>query len=205
MLAVVEDARANARDCSRGAARELGSGWAVPSERVRYALRYRGQSFELARGRGARSAAGRAELRERFEAAHERRYGYRDEHGEVELVTVTVSVWGPAPALAPARRAGRRSGAQSAPIVVGGGELEASLHRRRARARRARSPARRCARSPEADAAGPAGLARRGRRARHDRPAHERTGRSARVDRPDRAAGPRRARCTPPARRWARC
>ena len=81
--------------CANVRARELG---AEPvRERVRYALRYRGQSFELSVD--ASPQAGERELRERFEAAHEREFGYRDDAGEVELVTVTVSVWGPAPAL----------------------------------------------------------------------------------------------------------
>ena len=73
------------------------------SERVRYALRYRGQSFELSID--ARANATRSELRERFEAAHEQLYGYREDAAEVELVTVTASVWGEQPALEP--RAGR--------------------------------------------------------------------------------------------------
>ena len=38
-------------------------------------------------------------LREAFARAHERRYGYRDDGIEVELVTIRVSAWGPAPRL----------------------------------------------------------------------------------------------------------
>src|SRR5437660_1833044 len=38
-------------------------------------------------------------LRAAFAAEHERRYGYRDEEGEVELVTLRASVWGRAPQL----------------------------------------------------------------------------------------------------------
>jgi N-methylhydantoinase A len=113
--AQVERLRARARA-------ELGS--EPVAERVRYALRYRGQSFELAIDAPADADAG--ELRARFEAAHESRYGYRESDGAVELVTVTVSVWGPAPALAPAApgRAARRS---SVPIWHAGRELEATL------------------------------------------------------------------------------
>jgi N-methylhydantoinase A len=66
-------------------------------ERVRYALRYRGQSFELPVD--ASASADRATLRELFEQAHERAYGYRQDGLDVELVTVTVSVWGAAPVL----------------------------------------------------------------------------------------------------------
>jgi N-methylhydantoinase A len=104
------------------ARRELGS--EPERERIRYSLRYRGQSFELAVDAGA--DAGEGELRERFEAAHEREFGYRDEAGEVELVTVTVSVWGRAPQLspAPARTAGARSRTS---IWHRGAALEAAL------------------------------------------------------------------------------
>jgi N-methylhydantoinase A len=89
------------------ARRELGT--EPRRERVRHWLRYRGQSFELAVD--ADAGTGEHELRERFEAAHEREFGYRDEAGEIELVTVTVSVWGQAPELspAPARSAAARS------------------------------------------------------------------------------------------------
>jgi N-methylhydantoinase A len=93
-------------------------------ERVRYALRYRGQSFELAVD--APAAADAAELRSRFEVAHELAYGYRETASDVELVTVTVSVWGPAPALGP--RAVRGSASRtSTRIWHGGAELEAAL------------------------------------------------------------------------------
>jgi N-methylhydantoinase A len=89
--------------------------------RVRHELRYRGQSFELpveceldirayeGSERGGLSHPDRAgaghdapepdELREAFAHAHEQRYGYRDEGADVELVTLRVSAWGPAPAL----------------------------------------------------------------------------------------------------------
>jgi N-methylhydantoinase A len=54
-----------------------------------YDLRYRGQSFELEVTAGP--DAGAAELRELFETEHERRYGYRDADGPIELVNVRVS------------------------------------------------------------------------------------------------------------------
>ncbi len=113
--AQVERLRARARA-------ELGS--EPVAERVRYSLRYRGQSFELAID--APPDADPRELRARFEAAHERRYGYRESDGAVELVTVTVSVWGAAPALAPGapERAARRS---RVPIWHDGRELQATL------------------------------------------------------------------------------
>jgi N-methylhydantoinase A len=79
---------------------------------VRYELRYRGQSFELAveeEDARAQSRSGQPSdngappgpdaLREAFAQAHEQRYGYRDDGVEVELVTIRVSVWGAAPRL----------------------------------------------------------------------------------------------------------
>jgi N-methylhydantoinase A len=57
-----------------------------PELEAAWDLRYRGQSHELT-VRGAE----RADLRERFEALHEERYGHRDPDGEVELVTVRVT------------------------------------------------------------------------------------------------------------------
>src|SRR5581483_6186032 len=75
----------------------------VARARVRHELRYRGQSFELPvdeERTGGAGLTGRA-LRDAFADAHESRYGYRDEHAEVELVNLRASVWGEAPKLAP--------------------------------------------------------------------------------------------------------
>jgi N-methylhydantoinase A len=93
-------------------------------ERVRYALRYQGQSFEL-----AVDAPGEVDygaLRAQFEHAHERAYGYREGGSAVELVTVTVSVWGEAPAV---RAAVGRSRPQRSRTVLRhrGAELDAAL------------------------------------------------------------------------------
>jgi N-methylhydantoinase A len=93
-------------------------------ERVRYALRYRGQSFEL--HVDAPPDASAELLRERFEAAHEREFGYRDESGEVELVTVTVSLWGAAPPL-PAAASAHGARRSRAPIWSGGEQIDATL------------------------------------------------------------------------------
>src|SRR5581483_11929243 len=65
---------------------------------VTFDTRYRGQSFELPIA--APAAAVPAQLREAFEAEHERRYGYRDPEQELELVTIRVTATAPAPALA---------------------------------------------------------------------------------------------------------
>ncbi len=74
--------------------------------RLRCELRYAGQSFELAVDEelaldGAPTGLGPERLREAFAREHERRYGYSDPAGELELVTMRVSVWGPAPELTP--------------------------------------------------------------------------------------------------------
>jgi N-methylhydantoinase A len=69
-----------------------------PRSRTTYELRYRGQSFEL----DVESDSVEPEiLREEFNRLHEQRYGYRDESGEIELVTIRVSVWGQAPEVRP--------------------------------------------------------------------------------------------------------
>jgi N-methylhydantoinase A len=81
----------------------------VEAERVavRYELRYRGQSFELAveekEEEDVKAKTGGPPspdaLREAFARAHEQRYGYRDDGVEVELVTIRASAWGAAPTL----------------------------------------------------------------------------------------------------------
>ncbi len=64
--------------------------------RTVYELRYRGQSHELP---VESDSTDPVVLREQFARAHERRYGYREDSGEVELVSVRASVWGAAPRL----------------------------------------------------------------------------------------------------------
>jgi N-methylhydantoinase A len=64
-----------------------------------YDLRYRGQAFELTVP-GPLDASP-ALLRERFEAAHEERYGYVDEQEEIELVNVRVAAIADAPQTGP--------------------------------------------------------------------------------------------------------
>lgn len=66
---------------------ELGTTWEV---------RYAGQSHELA----VRAPARAAEVAEAFAAEHERRYGYRDDDAEVEVVTVRVRASVPGPQVA---------------------------------------------------------------------------------------------------------
>jgi N-methylhydantoinase A len=66
---------------------------------VVYELRYRGQAFELPVEGSPEPDP--QELAERFAAEHERRYGYRDPQGEVELVTVRVALVEPGPEVRP--------------------------------------------------------------------------------------------------------
>ncbi len=106
---------------SQRAAGELGG----PVERteVRYEMRYRGQSFELA-------VEGEIDgLRGAFEEAHERRYGYRDEDAEVELVNVRVSAHGPRPALRLSSPTEAPAVARSTRVVFEGEAVEAELWR----------------------------------------------------------------------------
>jgi N-methylhydantoinase A len=82
--------------------------------RLSYELRYRGQAFELAVEPGdPDDPCDPDTLREAFHAAHEQRYGYREDAADVEIVNVRASVWGPAPQLSP--RAGDGSTAALAP------------------------------------------------------------------------------------------
>ena len=62
-------------------------------------LRYRGQAFELTIDAPAEPRL--EELVEAFEAEHERRYGYRDADGEVELVNVRLALVEPGPDVRP--------------------------------------------------------------------------------------------------------
>jgi N-methylhydantoinase A len=100
--------------------------------RVRYELRYRGQSYELpveeeidgcARDNSAlkdsssgADGLGPDELHEAFARAHEQRYGYRDDNAEVELVNLRVSAWQRSPALRP--DAARTPKAAAAPTAA---------------------------------------------------------------------------------------
>ena len=74
---------------------QAGLGVRASRVRVRHELRYRGQSFELVVEQS--EAPDPRALREAFAAAHELRYGYRDDGAEIELVNMRVSAWGDAP------------------------------------------------------------------------------------------------------------
>jgi N-methylhydantoinase A len=86
-----------------------GAGIEAARPEVTYEMRYDGQAFEL-------SVAGPADpdpadLRERFERAHEERYGHRDPDGEVVLVDIRLAMVVPGP--------------EPRPTAAGAGQLEA--------------------------------------------------------------------------------
>jgi N-methylhydantoinase A len=98
--------------------------------RVRYELRYRGQSFELpVDEEGSGAAMSQARLRQAFDEAHEARYGYRDEQAEIELVNLRASAWGAPPSLQPRATGVGGQPRESATIVFGGEPLPASVLR----------------------------------------------------------------------------
>jgi N-methylhydantoinase A len=101
--------------------------------RVRHELRYRGQSFELPVEEWLDPSAHEPralapdELRDAFAQAHEQRYGYRDQCGQVELVTMRASVWGAAPRLRPKLDSAELPVAEIRRIVFAGETVLASV------------------------------------------------------------------------------
>jgi len=94
--------------------------------RTTFELRYRGQAFELAVEGGSDPAP----LRAAFAAAHEQAYGYRDDDGEVELVTVRVTAALPGPEVDPeATGAGQGVQRSRRRAVFAGEELDAEVLR----------------------------------------------------------------------------
>jgi N-methylhydantoinase A len=102
--------------------------------RVRYELRYGGQSFELAveeeieppRGGGGLDPDA---LRTGFAHAHEERYGYREDSAEVELVNIRVSAFGPVPPLRPRAAGAPAPVADTSAIVFAGETIPAAVLR----------------------------------------------------------------------------
>ncbi|HEY7255488.1 MAG TPA: hydantoinase/oxoprolinase family protein [Solirubrobacterales bacterium] len=82
---------------------ELGRDLVRAEPEIFYEMRYAGQAFELPVPGDARPDP--VDLVDRFERAHEERYGHRDPDGEVVLVHIRLAmvVAGPRPALAAAR------------------------------------------------------------------------------------------------------
>ena len=108
----------------------------IPSRvRVRYELRYRGQSFELPVEEeiepGADEPVGLDPdaLGAAFARAHELRYGYRDDAAEIELVNVRASVWAPSPSLRPRVAHAAAPATDERPIVFDGEPLASTVLR----------------------------------------------------------------------------
>jgi N-methylhydantoinase A len=78
---------------------EIGAGLEGADAEASYDLRYRGQAFELPVAGGERPDPD--DLAAEFAAEHERRYGYRDDGAEVELVNVHLALVVPGPQLEP--------------------------------------------------------------------------------------------------------
>jgi N-methylhydantoinase A len=91
-------------------ARSLGDGGPDAELEVAYELRYAGQAFELPVSGGLRPDP--ADLIERFELAHQERYGHRDPDGEVQLVHIRMAAveQGPRPRLRAAPDSGLDEG-----------------------------------------------------------------------------------------------
>ncbi|HEY1356419.1 MAG TPA: hydantoinase/oxoprolinase family protein [Solirubrobacterales bacterium] len=98
-----------------------------PEPEIFYEMRYAGQAFELPVQGDARPDP--ADLVERFERAHEERYGHRDPDGEVVLVHIRLAMVasGPRPALAASP--GERLVESSRPIRFEGDWLETPVLR----------------------------------------------------------------------------
>jgi N-methylhydantoinase A len=85
-------------------AKRAGEGMDGAEPEATFEMRYRGQAFELAIAGSPEPDPG--ELEERFAAAHEERYGYRDPEGVVELVNVRLAMVVPGPEPRPAAAPG---------------------------------------------------------------------------------------------------
>jgi len=94
---------------------------------VVYEMRYSGQAFELPIPGDTRPDP--ADLRERFAAAHEERYGHRDPDAEVVLVDVRLAMVVPGPRPRPAAAPPGAHEEGSRRIRLGGGWVEARVLR----------------------------------------------------------------------------
>jgi N-methylhydantoinase A len=103
------------------------SGLAGARPEVVYEMRYDGQAFELPVPGPA--APDPADLRRRFELAHEERYGHRDPEGEVVLVDIRLAMVVPGPEPRPAAAAGGRLEESSRQVRFDGAWVETPVLR----------------------------------------------------------------------------
>ncbi len=101
---------------------ELASEMPRGDRRVLLDLRYAGQSFEL-------TVPWEGDVRERFAALHEERYGYRDPAGAIELVTVQASVIEPGPEVELAPTGGADAPDAEREVVLDGAPARAAIWR----------------------------------------------------------------------------
>ena len=94
---------------------------------VVYELRYAGQAFELPVPGPPRPDP--ADLVERFEAAHEERYGHRDPDGDVVLVHIRLALVEMGPAPTPAAADGGQMSESARPVRFAGEWVEAAILR----------------------------------------------------------------------------
>jgi N-methylhydantoinase A len=92
-----------------------------------YEMRYAGQAFELPVPGSAQPDP--ADLSERFEAAHEERYGHRDPEGEVVLVDIRLALVVPGPEPRPAAAAAGRLEESSRQVRFGAEWVETPVLR----------------------------------------------------------------------------
>jgi N-methylhydantoinase A len=104
-----------------------GDGLEEATPELVYEMRYEGQAFELAIP-GPRDPDP-DDLRERFEAAHEERYGHRDPEGEAVLVDIRLAMVAPGPPLRPSAATGAGLGRASRPVHFGGEWIETPVLR----------------------------------------------------------------------------
>jgi N-methylhydantoinase A len=105
----------------------IAGGFEEAETEVTYEMRYHGQAFELAIE--AEVGADPAELAERFAAAHEQRYGYREPDAEVELVNLRVALRAPGPVPEPRAAEGGESGQSRRRARFDGQWIEAEILR----------------------------------------------------------------------------
>ncbi len=104
-----------------------GSGLEGAETELVYAMRYAGQAFELPVSGSAQPDP--EDLVERFETAHEERYGHRDREGEVVLVDIRLALVIPGPAATPRAAAGDSLERGSRPVRSGGEWIETPVLR----------------------------------------------------------------------------
>jgi N-methylhydantoinase A len=93
-----------------------GTGLEGAEAELEYAMRYAGQAFELPVPGSAQPDP--EDLVERFERAHEERYGHRDREGEVVLVDIRLALVVPGPKATPRAAAGDRLERGSRPLRI---------------------------------------------------------------------------------------